>query len=62
MDNKINEIRSRISFLRSEMLTLEDAIRLQVNRDDDCSDTSMADGYEGTNGRPHWPAERPWRP
>ena len=39
MDNKINEIRRKISFLRSEMLDLEDAIRLQVNRDEDCSDT-----------------------
>jgi hypothetical protein len=39
MDNKINEIRRKIRFLRSEMLDLEDAIRLQINRDEDCSDT-----------------------
>jgi hypothetical protein len=32
MDNKINEIRRKISFLRSEMLSLEDTIRIQVNR------------------------------
>jgi hypothetical protein len=37
MDNKINEIRRKISFLRSEMLVLEDAIRAQVSRDEDCS-------------------------
>jgi hypothetical protein len=41
MDNKINEIRRKISFLRSEMLSLEDAIRLQVTRDDDCSETAL---------------------
>jgi hypothetical protein len=41
MDNKINEIRMKISFLRSEMLALEDAIRLQVNRDEDCSETAL---------------------
>ena len=35
MDNKINEIRRKISFLRCEMLTLEDAVRVQVNRDED---------------------------
>jgi hypothetical protein len=41
MDNKINEIRRRISFLRSEMLTFEEAIRKQVNRDEDCSQASL---------------------
>jgi hypothetical protein len=41
MDNKINEIRRKISFLRSEMLTLEDTIRLQVDRDEDCSETAL---------------------
>ena len=41
MDNKINEIRRKISFLRSEMLSLEDTIRLQVNRDEDCSGTAL---------------------
>jgi hypothetical protein len=39
MDNKINEIRRKIGFLRSEMLDLEDAIRAQVNREEDCSVT-----------------------
>ncbi len=41
MDNKLNEIRRKISFLRSEMLRYEDAIRKQVNRDEDCSQSSM---------------------
>ena len=41
MDNKLNEIRRKISFLRSEMLRYEDAIRKQVNLDQDCSDASM---------------------
>jgi hypothetical protein len=41
MDNKINEIRRKISFLRSEMLTFEEAIRKQVNRDEDCSEASL---------------------
>jgi hypothetical protein len=40
MDNKINEIRRKIS-LRSEMLDLEDATRLQVTRDEDCSETAL---------------------
>jgi hypothetical protein len=41
MDNKINEIRRTISALRLEMLTLEDTIRAQVNRDEDCSETAL---------------------
>jgi hypothetical protein len=41
MDNKINQIRRKISLLRSEMLSLEDAIRVQVNRDEDCSETAL---------------------
>ena len=41
MNNKINEIRRKISDLRLEMMTLEDTIRLQVNRDEDCSDTAL---------------------
>jgi hypothetical protein len=41
MDNKLNEIRRKISFLRSEMLRYEEAIRKQVNRDEDCSQSSM---------------------
>lgn len=41
MDNRLNEIRRKISFLRSEMLRFEETIRKQVNRDEDCSDASM---------------------
>jgi hypothetical protein len=41
MDNKINEIRRKISFLRSEMLTFENTIRQQINRDEDCSEASL---------------------
>ena len=40
MDNRLNEIRTKISFLRSEMLRYEDTIRKQVNRDEDCSMSS----------------------
>ena len=36
MDNKLNEIRRKISSLRAEMLGTEDKIRKQVNRDEDC--------------------------
>jgi hypothetical protein len=41
MDNKINETRRKISFLRSEMLSLEDTIRIQVDRDEDCSESAL---------------------
>ena len=41
MDNKLNEIRRKISFLRSEMLSAEATIRRQVNCDEDCSGASM---------------------
>ena len=41
MDNKLNEIRRKISFLRGEMLRYEDTIRRQVNRDEDCSQSSL---------------------
>ena len=41
MDNKINEIRRKISALRAEMLKAEDSIREQINRDLDCSETSL---------------------
>ena len=37
MDNKLNKIRSKISALRAEMLSAEDNIRKQVNRNEDCS-------------------------
>ena len=32
MDNKLNEIRRKIRFLRAEMLSAEDNIRKRVNR------------------------------
>ena len=41
MDNKLNEIRRKIKFLRSEMLGAEDNIRKQVNRDEDCSEAAV---------------------
>jgi hypothetical protein len=41
MDNKLNEIRRKISLLRSQMLSAEVTIRKQVNRDEDCSVASM---------------------
>jgi hypothetical protein len=41
MDNKINEIRRKISGLRAKMLDIEGAIRDQVNRDLDCTEASL---------------------
>ena len=41
MDNRLNEIRWKIRFLRSEMLRFEETIRNQVNRNEDCSEESM---------------------
>jgi hypothetical protein len=41
MDNKLNEIRRKIKFLRAEMLSAEDSIRKQVNRDEDCSEAAV---------------------
>jgi hypothetical protein len=41
MDNKLNEIRRKIRFLRSEMLSAEDNIRKKVNRDEDCSEAAV---------------------
>lgn len=38
MDNKIGEIRKKISSLRLSMLEAEDVMRDQISRDDDCSD------------------------
>ena len=40
MDNRINEIRRKISALRSEMTDVEAAIRDLVNHDQDCTETS----------------------
>ena len=41
MDNTLNEIRRKISLLRSQMLATEDLIRKQMNRDEDCTDASL---------------------
>ena len=41
MDNKLNEIRRKIRFLRAEMLGAEDNIRKRVNRDEDCSEAAV---------------------
>lgn len=41
MDNKLNEIRRKIKFLRSEMLGAEDNIRKLVNRDEGCSEAAL---------------------
>ena len=41
MDNKLNEIRRKIRFLRSEMLAAEDNIRQQVNRNEDCAEAAV---------------------
>jgi hypothetical protein len=41
MDNKLNEIRRKIKFLRTEMLSAEDNIRKRVNRDEDCSEAAV---------------------
>jgi hypothetical protein len=37
----MNEIRCKISFLRSDMLSAEDTIRKQINQDEDCSEASV---------------------
>jgi division protein CdvB (Snf7/Vps24/ESCRT-III family) len=42
MDNKINEIRRKISALRAKMLDVEASIRDQVNRDLDCTEAALA--------------------
>jgi hypothetical protein len=41
MDNKLNEIRRKIRFLRAEMLSAEDNIRKKINRDEDCSEAAV---------------------
>jgi hypothetical protein len=41
MDNKLNEIRRKIRFLRAEMLGAEENIRKKVNRDEDCSEAAV---------------------
>ena len=41
MDNRVNEIRCKISSLRAEMLDLGDTIRDQINRDQVCAEASI---------------------
>jgi hypothetical protein len=41
MDNKLNEIRRKISRLRAEMLALQEDIRALVNQDLDCSEPAI---------------------
>ena len=41
MDNRINEIRRKISALRAEMLAIEDSIWDQINHDLDCTEASL---------------------
>ena len=41
MDNKLNEIRRKIRFLRAEMLSAEDNIRKSVNRDEECAEAAL---------------------
>ncbi|XIA66415.1 hypothetical protein ACFIOY_10670 [Bradyrhizobium sp. TZ2] len=41
MDNKLSEIRRKIRLLRAEMLSAEDNIRKQINRDEDCSEAAV---------------------
>ena len=40
MDNRINELRRKISALRLEMLEFEASIRDQINNDRDCSESA----------------------
>ena len=42
MDNRINENRKKIRLLRTTMLEAEAAIRGQIGRDEDCTETSLA--------------------
>jgi hypothetical protein len=41
MDNRINQLRRKISALRLEMLGLEASIRDQINNDQDCAESSL---------------------
>jgi hypothetical protein len=41
MDNKLNEIRRKISRLRAEMLSLQQDMRALVNHDLDCLESSI---------------------
>lgn len=41
MDNRLNEIKRKISALRAEMLVMEKVVRDLVNRDLECTDMSL---------------------
>jgi hypothetical protein len=41
MDNRLNELRRKISALRLEMLDMEGSIRDQVNNDRDCTESAL---------------------
>jgi hypothetical protein len=41
MDNRLNELRRKISSLRLQMLDMEASIRDQVNNDQDCTETAL---------------------
>jgi hypothetical protein len=41
MDNRINEIRRKMSVLRAEMVRVEDAVRDQIKRDLDCTEAAL---------------------
>jgi chorismate mutase len=41
MDNRINEIRRKISSLRARMLDVESSIRVLVNKDGDCTESAL---------------------
>jgi len=41
MDNRLNELRRKISTLRAEMLALEAVVRDQIKKDQDCTESSL---------------------
>jgi hypothetical protein len=41
MDNRLNEIRKKISDLRQEMRALENVVRMQIAHDMDCSEVAL---------------------
>jgi len=41
MDNRINEIRRKISVVRAGMPAVEREVRLQVSQDQDCTDAAL---------------------
>ncbi len=41
MDNRINEIRRKISFLRAEMMLVEETMRDQIRHDLDCTESAL---------------------